>query len=119
MLTAFWSGLGAEFAQRWVARVLTPAFAFWAGGLAALWWHAHARGVSAHGWAHELSASATSLRGLPGIAQAVLIVAGLVLLAASALIAEQLTVPLLQLLEGYWQRPRSIRNALIDYRRWR
>ena len=107
MLTAFWSGLGEEFAKRWAARILTPAFAFWAGGLVVLWWHAHAPGVQAHGWAHELSATTTWLRGLPGIAQAVLVVVGLILLAASALIAERLTVPLLQLLEGYWPRPRS------------
>jgi len=119
MLTAFGSGLGEEFAKRWAARVLSPAFAFWAGGLVVLWWHAHAHGVKEHGWAHELSVTATWLRGLPGIAQAVLIVAGLILLAASALIAERLTVPLLQLLEGYWPRPRSVRNTLIAYRRWR
>ena len=48
-----------------------------------------------------------------------LVVVGLILLAASALIAERLTVPLLQLLEGYWPRPRSVRNRLIAYRRWR
>ena len=64
-------------------------------------------------------ATTTWLRGLPGIAQAVFIVVGLILLAASALIAERLTVPLLQLLEGYWPRPRSVRNTLIAYRRWR
>jgi hypothetical protein len=119
MLTAFWSGLGEEFAKRWAARVLTPAFAFWAGGLVVLWWHAHAQGVEAHGWAHELATTTTWLRGLPGIAQALLIVVGLILLAASALIAERLTLPLLQLLEGYWPRPRSVRNVLIAYRRWR
>jgi hypothetical protein len=119
MLTAFWSGLGAEFAKRWAAGILTPAFAFWAGGLVVLWWHAHASGVQEHGWAHELSAATTWLRGLPGIAQAVLVVVGLILLVASALIAERLTVPLLQFLEGYWPRPQWLRNKLIAYRRWR
>jgi hypothetical protein len=119
MLTAFWSGLGDEFAKRWAARILTPAFAFWAGGLFVLWWHAHAHGVGEHGWAHELSATTAWLRGLPGLAQAVLVVVGLILLTASALIAERLTLPLLQLLEGYWPRPRWLRNKLIAYRRWR
>jgi hypothetical protein len=119
MLTAFWSGLGEEFAKRWATRVLTPAFVFWAGGLVVLWWHAHAQGVKAHGWAHELSTTTTWLRGLPGIAQAVLVVVGLILLAASAVIAERLTLPLLKLLEGYWPRPRFVRNTLIAYRRWR
>ena len=119
MLTAFWSGLGDEFAKRWAARILTPAFAFWTGGLALLWWHAHAQGVSEHGWAHELSGTATWLRGMSGIAQAVLVVVGLILLTASALVAERLTLPLLQFLEGYWPRPRWLRNKLIAYRRWR
>jgi len=119
MLTAFWSGLGDEFAKRWATRILTPAFAFWAGGLVVLWWHAHARGVQEHGWAHELSVTTTWLRGLPGVAQAALVVVGLILLTASALIAERLTMPLLQLLEGYWPRPQWVRNQLIAYRRWR
>lgn len=37
MLDAFWSGVGEELARHWVARVLTPAFAFWVGGLALVW----------------------------------------------------------------------------------
>jgi hypothetical protein len=119
MLTAFWSGLGDEFAKRWAARILTPAFAFWAGGLAVLWWHAHGQGVSEHGWAHELSVTTTWLRSVPGVAQAAFVVVGLILLAASALVAERLTLPLLRFLEGYWPRPRWLRNRLIAYRRWR
>ena len=76
-------------------------------------------GSGEHGWAHELSGTATWLRGVSGIAQAVLVVVGLILLAASALVAERLTLPLLQFLEGYWPRPRWLRNRLIAYRRWR
>ena len=78
MLTALWSGLGDEFAKRWAARVLTPAFAFWAGGLVVLWWHAHAQGV-------KTMAGHTSCRHhdmaarTAGIAQAVFIVVGLIL----------------------------------------
>jgi hypothetical protein len=119
MLTAFWSGLGGDLAKRWAARVLTPAFAFWAGGFIVLWWNAHAEAVQHRGWAYELSATTAWLRGLPGVVQAVLITAGLVLLTASALIAERLTVPLLQFLEGYWPRPTMMRNALIAHRRAR
>jgi len=37
VLDAFWSGVGEELARHWVARVLTPAFAFWVGGLALVW----------------------------------------------------------------------------------
>lgn len=118
MLAAFWSGLGGEFAKQWAARILTPAFAFWAAGLAAIWWHSHGRAVRAHGWPHELSATADSLHRLPGLAQGILVVAGLLLVAVSALAAERLTLPLLRLMEGYGWHPRWLRDRLISYRRW-
>ena len=105
MLAAFWSGLGGEFAKQWAARILTPAFAFWAGGLAAIWWHSHGRAVRAHGWPHELSATADWLHRLPGLAQGILVVAGLLLVAVSALAAERLTLPLLRLLERLRMAP--------------
>lgn len=119
MLAAFWSGLGGEFAKQWAARILTPAFAFWAGGLAAIWWHSHGRAVRAHGWPHELSTTAAWLHNLPGLAQGLLVVAGLLLIAVSALAAERLTLPLLRLLEGYGWHPHWLRDRLISYRRWR
>ena len=119
MLAAFWSGLGGEFAKQWAARILTPAFAFWAGGLAAIWWHSHGRAVRTHGWPHELSATADWLHRLPALAQGILVVAGLLLVAVSALAAERLTLPLLRLLEGYGWHPRWLRDRLISYRRWR
>lgn len=119
MLSALWSGLGGEFAKQWVARILTPAFAFWAGGLAAVWWHGHGQDVRAYGWSYELSTTAVGLRQLPGLAQGVLVVAGLFLVAVSALAAERLTQPLLRLLEGYGWRPQWLRDQLIGYRRWR
>jgi hypothetical protein len=119
MLAAFWSGLGREFAKQWAARVLTPAFVFWAGGLAAIWWHDHGQGVRAHGWANELSATATWPHKLPGVAQGLLIVAALLVVAASALAAERLTLPLLRLMEGYGWRPQWLRDRLIASRRRR
>lgn len=123
MLTAFWSGLGTEFAKQWVARVLTPAFAFWSGGLAAIWWHAHGQGVRTRGWAHELSATATWSQKLPGLAQGLLVVAALLAVTVSALAAERLTLPLLRLLEGYGWRPQWLRDRIVScrrgrYRRW-
>jgi hypothetical protein len=119
VLAGFWSGLGGELAKQWTVRILTPAFAFWAGGLAALWWRFHGRGVRASGWAHELTATVTSLRGLSGLAQGLLLVAALLVVAASAVAADRLTLPVLRLLEGYWSRPRWLRRSLVAYRRWR
>lgn len=119
MLDAFWSGVGEELARHWVARVLTPAFAFWVGGLALVWWHRHAAGVAANGWTAELAASAEQLAGLPVLVPGALVVGGLVLVAASAVVAERLTSPLLRLLEGYWTRPRWLRQIMVRYRQWR
>jgi hypothetical protein len=119
MLEAFWSGLGGQFAKHLAARVLTPALAFWAGGLAAIWWHGHGQGVRALGWAHELTATAMWPGKLPGVVQGLLVVAALIVVAVSALAAERLTLPLLRLLEGDEWRPGWLRNLLVTYRRRR
>lgn len=119
MIAAFWSGLGGEVAKQWAARVLSPALAFWTGGLALVWWSAHGDGVRMHGWSAELKATAHPLEQLPTSGQIVVLVGALVLVAASGAVAERLTLPLLKLLEGYWSRPAWIRGQLVDYRRWR
>jgi hypothetical protein len=119
MLDAFWSGIGEELARTWVARVLTPAFAFWVGGSALLWWHVYADDVAARGGLATLVASATGIGELPVLVQGALVVGGLVLVTASAVVAERLTVPLLRLLEGYWTRPAWLFGQLTGYRRWR
>jgi hypothetical protein len=116
VLAAFWSGLGGELAKQWMVRILTPAFAFWAGGLAAVWWHANRAGVGARGWSQELADTAKALQALPALSQVMLLLGALVLLAASALIAERLTFPLLRLLEGYWSRPRWLWSLLVRLR---
>ena len=113
MLAAFWSGLGGELAKQWTARVLTPAFVFWAGGLSAVWWHGHADAVRARGWAAELTASGNTLRALPTLAQVVLLIGAILLVAASGLAAEWLTLPVLRLLEGYWTRPLWLWRILV------
>ncbi|MGW0193560.1 hypothetical protein [Nonomuraea sp. NPDC003201] len=82
--------LGTSLVEQLAPRVLTPAFAFWAGGLLALW-------TSGYGgtWA-------TGLAALPTVLQLLLLAAVLMLVAASAVLAEHLTLPVLRLLEGYW-----------------
>jgi hypothetical protein len=118
MLTALWSGLGSEFAKQWIARVLTPAFAFWTAGLAIVWWSANRVGVGERGWSAQLAQTARPLEELPAVGQVILVVGALILLTASALVADRLTVPVLKLLEGYWARPRWLRRRLVA-RRWR
>jgi hypothetical protein len=119
VLTAFWSGLGGELAKNWAARILTPAFVFWTGGLALVWWDRHGDAVGEHGWTSELKATAEPLQQLTTVGQIVLVLGALVLLAASALVAERLTLPLLKLLEGYWTRPAWLHSRLVAHRRGR
>jgi len=119
VLEGFWSGVGEELSRHWVARVLTPAFAFWAGGLALAWWNANAAEVKAQGWASALTALGAMLGALPVLAQGALVIGGLAVVAASAVVAERLTVPLLRMLEGYWLRPAWLFDLLVGYRRWR
>ncbi|RZB13796.1 hypothetical protein StrepF001_42230 [Streptomyces sp. F001] len=119
MLTAFWSGLGSEFAKQWAVRILTPAFLFWAGGFAAIWWSSHGSGVRSRGWAAELTVTAEQFERMPGLSHVLLVAGCLLLVAGSAIAAERLTLPLLRLLEGYWSRPRWLRDRLVAHRRRR
>jgi len=119
VLEAFWSSVGEELARTWVARVLTPAFAFWVGGVALVWWNTHTAEIAADGWVAALAASAAALGALPVLVQGALVVGGLVLVAASAVVAARLTLPVLRVLEGYWTRPVWLHRMLVAYRRWR
>jgi hypothetical protein len=119
VLAAFWSGLGGELAKNWAARILTPAFVFWAAGLAAVWWSTHGDDVRDQGWSGALEATARPLEQLATVAQVVLVLGALILLVGSALAAERLTLPLLKLLEGYWARPAWLHRRLVDHRRSR
>jgi hypothetical protein len=118
VLESFWSGVGDELARHWVARVLTPAFAFWLGGLVLAWWESNADTVATDGWLGALAVSAAALGELPVLVQGALLICALVLVSASAAVAERLTLPLLRLLEGYWTRPMSLRRLLVGYRVW-
>jgi hypothetical protein len=117
MLASFWSGLGGELAKQWVPRILTPAFAFWTAGLAAVWWDSHGDAVQTTGWTRELERTTGPFEHLPVLGQAVVVVAALMLVAVSGLIAERLTLPLLRLLEGYW--PWWLRRRTVSRRRER
>jgi hypothetical protein len=92
VIAGFVSGLGGKLAERWAAAVLSPAFVFWAGGVVA-WAVGHHRG-----W-ERVEAWITSRSNIVQIALAVGI---LIVVAASAILVQRLTLPLLRLLEGYW-----------------
>jgi hypothetical protein len=99
-----WDALGQRLVSRWIA-LWTPAFTFWAGGL--IVWISH----HPDGWA----AVERTVRRWPGLIQASAGVVAISLLALSALVMQQATVPVLRLLEGYWPRWLGpVRKRLVD-----
>lgn len=86
-----WSGFTGKLGEQWVAALLTPAFAFWAGGLIA--WGVRDGWHRAERWSHE-----------PASVTIATLVAALILVAVSSAVARRLALPVLRLLEGYWPR---------------
>jgi hypothetical protein len=117
VLASLWGGLGTEVGKQWAARMLTPAAAFWLAGLAIVWHERNSGRIRREGWVDALSNGAESVRGLPPLVVGVLAVGGLLLVAGSTLAAEQLTLPVLRLLEGYWRRPARLRSWLVRRQR--
>jgi hypothetical protein len=105
VIEGFWENIGQALAKEWTARMLTPAFAFWGGGLLA-WAFRYGWGDLAAWW---------SARSAPE--QAALLVGGLLLVAFSAVVMEQAQDRLLRWAEGYGPQPLwPLRFALA--RRW-
>ena len=105
MIEGLWENIGQALAKEWTARMLTPAFAFWGGGLLA-WAFRYGWGDLAAWW---------SARSAPE--QAALLVGGLLLVAFSAVVMEQAQDRLLRWAEGYGPQPLwPLRFALA--RRW-
>lgn len=108
MLTSFWAGLGNNLAERWAAVILTPAFVFWLGGLAAWAW---GHGGGSEGWEE----AGTWITDRSSVVQVALAVGALLVVAASGVVVQRLTLPAIRLLEGYWPRwLEPLRRRLID-----
>lgn len=120
MWPKFLEGVGDQLAQRWAATQLTPAFIFWAGGLAAWLWRGNRGPLSwswRGGWA-PLVTRFTVLATLPTAAQVALLIGALLLVTTSAVVVERFVLPTLRLLEGYWPRWLGpIRAGLVDRKR--
>jgi hypothetical protein len=93
MLGKFWEAIGSKLADRYAA-VTAPAIVFWIGG--ALAWAYH------HGSLSHLSTLTRWLDKQSSVTQLAVIIAVLAAIAASGLIIDRLTTPVLRLLEGYW-----------------
>jgi hypothetical protein len=119
MIPGFWSSLGSTLTQRWVSGA-GPAVVFWVGGILA--WM-----LSRGGWV-ALDQPATWLAARPAPVQLAIIILGLLAATASALVVERTTLPVLRLLQGYWNWPlsglrerlraRVERRASRHQRRW-
>lgn len=125
MLSAFWNGIGSKLADEWGARLLTPALLFWGAGGTAWVWSQRPPAARGHGLATDLSRAvehrANVIARLSTSEQVLWLVAALLVVAASAVVAERLTAPFLRMLEGYWPggRPRWLWRALVGFSRRR
>ena len=94
--------------------MLTPAFAFWGGGAVA--WYVGQRGLSSD----HLKNLAASYGKLPGLAQAALLIAGLMLVSGSGAVVAQVSPVVIRLLEGYgWpaRLSKPLRQRAIRHRK--
>lgn len=92
MIEAFSSTLGERLADRWIAALFSPAFAFWGGGVVA--WAT----TRPHGWArleHWFE------RWAPAVQLALAVVA-LLLVVVSGVAVGRCRLAVLRALEGYW-----------------
>jgi len=105
VLGDLWKGLGGKLADRWLAALFSPAFAFWLGGFAT-WLYAYgASAVAREGWVGALKRWTAGVQGLPVVAQGLLVVGPLLLVTLFGLLLQQMSWPVLRLMEGYWPRP--------------
>lgn len=94
MLPKFLDSLGDTLAKEWVAKVFTPAFVFWFGGLLTWALHSPANWNTLEQWLSQK----TLVQPLTTL------IVGLLILATSAIAVQQFELPILRLLEGYWPR---------------
>ena len=106
MLDKFFEGLGGKLAEKWVVTILTPAFVFWLGGLAA------------YVWQFGLNPARTWFLNQPQPVQLIVLVVGLLIVTTSAVVVNFLDLFVLRMLEGYWPRwiwpLNSLRRRLVQ-----
>lgn len=90
MPTKFLEGLTGKLAEQWVASLLTPAFAFWLGGLLA--W------VQKFGWDDLQQQFAKLVDPL----QVAVLIGILLIITTSAFAIQRLDLAILRFFEGYW-----------------
>src|SRR6266487_4300467 len=105
-MSKFWESLGEKLADRWL-QMSIPALVFWLGGF--LSW------LTRPGELTVLRDRGKQLADQPASTQALIIVGALMLVAASGVAVQVLTVPVQRLIEGYWPWPlRGLSRRLTD-----
>ncbi|MEA5467120.1 hypothetical protein [Leptothoe sp. PORK10 BA2] len=92
MYSKFLEGMTGKVSEQWVTNLLTPAFVFWLGGLAASIYH--------FGW----TPLKTWALQQPQPVQVGLLIVGLIVIVTSSSVAQKFDRPMLRFLEGYWPR---------------
>lgn len=92
MYSKFLEGMTGKVAEQWVTNLLTPAFVFWFGGLAA------------YAYPCNWNSLKTSVLRQPQSFQVALLIVGLIGIATSAAIIQKGDRFMLRFLEGYWPR---------------
>jgi hypothetical protein len=93
-VTALWTGLGGKLAERWIVMIVSPAFAFWAGGVVAWTWQ--------RGWPDGWQELGRRITGLTSVEQIAVAIGALLLVTVTGVAVQRATLPVLRLLEGYW-----------------
>ena len=104
-LGKFWDAVAGKLADRWRHRARRR----WCSGRGEYW---RGRSLGRDGLACQRSPTGLTARG--AAAQVAALLGALVVVAASAIVVQRLTTPVLRLLEGYW--PRWL-HGLTDWRR--
>lgn len=92
MYSKFLEGITGKVAEQWVTNILTPAFVFWLGGLAAC--------IYRFGW----NPLKDWVLKQPQSFQVGLLIIGLIVIVTSATIAQKFDQAMLRFLEGYWPK---------------
>jgi hypothetical protein len=91
MTSKLLESFGGKFAEQWVTTLLTPAFAFWAGGLIAI--------IQRWGW----QSLTKQFSQYPEPLQIAILISCFGAIALSAFIVQRFDLTILRFLEGYWQ----------------
>lgn len=113
MMTKFFETLGGKLAERSSAALFAPTVLFWAGGLTA--WV-----IDEGSWGASGQRILDWFDALSGAEQMLLAIGALLVLAASGVVVDQVTLPVLRALEGYWPPGLGwLRQWLTAFQSWR